>query len=99
MKSLGVNFSSCPIDTMALEQMILARNRIQHADDITSNTFTHLDADLCSLPQPIFVRETSFNWPEGRRVYIDELKFNDIASQVKSYCSWLETEAERIKNS
>lgn len=42
----GVDFTQCPVDVNVLEQMVLARNRTQHSDDITSNSVRHLRKDL-----------------------------------------------------
>ena len=99
MECLGVDFISCPADTYVLEQMILARNRVQHSDDITSNTVAHLDSELLRFQNPVFVRKPISAWPRGQRVYIDKSIFNDAISELEQFCSWLELEAIRIKKS
>lgn len=99
MERLGINLSSCPADTTILEQMILARNRVQHSDDITSNTVAHLDSELLRFQSPVFVRSLSPAWPRGQRIYINKSTFNDAISELEKFCSWLELEAIRIKRS
>ena len=54
----GVDFSQCPVDIDVLEQMVLARNRTQHSEDITSNSVTHLERDLKRFQSPVFVNSS-----------------------------------------
>ncbi|OCQ02082.1 hypothetical protein AKH15_07100 [Vibrio parahaemolyticus] len=90
----GVDFTECPIDIDVLEQLVLARNRTQHSEDITSNTVNHLKQDLDRFQSHVFVKSddvlneiTGFNWV---RVYVDEDNFNQAADSVENFCLWLE---------
>lgn len=101
MASCGVDFNSCDLDLDVLEQLVLARNRIQHADDITSNTVDHLPKELARFPSPTFVEpsylgstNTWFSYP---RVYIDQTKVDETASLIESFCEWLEAEFVRLE--
>lgn len=90
----GVDFTNCPIDVDVLEQMVLARNRTQHSEDITSNSVVHLKKDLKRFQSPVFVDASGIavtnNWFDWVRVYVDEAIFNDVAGTLQKFCSWLE---------
>lgn len=92
----GVDFTQCPIDVDVLEQMVLARNRTQHSDDITSNSVRHLRKDLNKFQSHVFVSPSdvaivnsgnTFSWV---RVYVDESTFNNVADTLEVFCTWLE---------
>jgi len=88
------DFSQCPIDVDVLEQMVLARNRTQHSEDIASNSVRHLRTDLNKFQSHVFVNPSEivmvnngFNWA---LVYVDESIFNNVADTLESFCTWLE---------
>lgn len=101
MTSYGVNFSTCPIQLTDLEQMILARNRVQHADDITRNIPNHLPQELEQFTSPIFVEtctiSSEMDWFTTPKVYVDERIIRDLTDSLESFCDWLEKESERIE--
>ncbi|HCM1473138.1 glutathione S-transferase C-terminal domain-containing protein [Vibrio parahaemolyticus] len=98
----GVDFSQCPVNVDVLEQMVLARNRTQHSEDITSNSVTHLERDLKRFPSPIFVNPSDIamtnNWFNWVRVYVDESIFNDVTDTVEDFCRWLEKQYVSLVN-
>lgn len=92
--SHGVDFTQCPIDVDVLEQLVLARNRTQHSEDITSNSVTHLKRDLDKFQSHVFVKaadvpkvNAGFNWV---RVHVDESNFNQVIDAIEVFCTWLE---------
>ncbi|WP_431786417.1 hypothetical protein [Vibrio harveyi] len=92
--SHGVDFAQCPIDVDVLEQLVLARNRTQHSEDITSNSVNHLKQDLDKFQSHVFVKPSDvprindrFNWV---RVHVDESNFSQAAESVEMFCKWLE---------
>lgn len=101
MGSCGVDFTSCDLDLDVLEQLVLARNRVQHADDITSNTVAHLPKELARFPSPVFVDSKdpslSKSWFGSPRVYVDRLKIDETAALIENFCEWLETEFVRLE--
>lgn len=101
MRNCGVDFATCNLDLDILEQLVLARNRVQHADDITSNTVTHLPKELARFPSPTFVEpsysSSSNTWFSYPRVYVDQHKVNETASLIEDLCEWLETEFVRLE--
>ena len=101
MRNCGVDFTTCKLDLDILEQLVLARNRVQHADNITSNTVTHLPKELARFPSPTFVdpsylgsTNTWFSYP---RVYVDQPKIDETASLIEGFCEWLEAEFVRLE--
>ena len=101
MRNCGVDFTTCNLDLDILEQLVLARNRVQHADDITSNTVAHLPKELNKFPSPVFVDpkdpSLSKSWFGFARVYVDRSKVDETAALIESFCEWLEAEFVRIK--
>jgi hypothetical protein len=52
---LDTDWSDCAVDRGLIEQIVLARNRGQHGEDLTSFTVTHDKATLEKHPRPFFV--------------------------------------------
>ncbi|MXR67074.1 hypothetical protein GNT65_00005 [Shewanella sp. JBTF-M18] len=100
MKNEGVDFSACPADLNAIEQLVLARNRTQHAEDITSNTISHRALELAKFPSPLFVdpqdQALSYNWFGQPRVYAGKHQIETISQEILDFCDWLEHEYRRI---
>lgn len=56
-QKFGIDFGSCPADLKLLEEIILARNVVQHPPSITSNWTRYSDDDLQKLRKPFFLNE------------------------------------------
>lgn len=56
-QKFGIDFGSCPADLKLLEEIILARNVVQHPPSITSNWTRYSDDDLQKLRTPFFINE------------------------------------------
>ncbi len=54
---LNADWGKCPVDFDILDQVILARNRGQHPDDITGMGVDHSGKDRQKYPMPFFVGE------------------------------------------
>lgn len=54
---LDTDWTDCAVDRGLIEQIVLARNRGQHGEDLTSFTVTHDTATLEKHPRPFFVGE------------------------------------------
>ncbi len=52
---LGMDWNACPADLAIIEQVVLARNRDQHPDSITTFRVTHGDHDRARHPRPFFL--------------------------------------------
>ncbi len=58
---LDTDWSDCPADRALIEQIVLARNRGQHGEDLTSFTVTHDKATIAKHPRPFFIDETEMS--------------------------------------
>ena len=58
---LDLPWSDCPADLEVIEQIILARNREQHPEEITTMRVKHGRTDLRKHPRPIFMSESDRN--------------------------------------
>lgn len=99
MISYGVDFDTCPIDLDNLEQMVLARNRVQHADNITSNIVNHDPKQLKQFPSPIFIdssNDIESDWFIAPKVYVNKDIVEGMIALLDSFSSWLESEHERL---
>lgn len=62
---LGTDWSDCPARFDVIEQVVLARNRAQHGDDILILKPSHDQKTLSKHPDPIFASETELRmWKE-----------------------------------
>ncbi|EOW9375184.1 hypothetical protein ACOBWO_003518, partial [Vibrio cholerae] len=100
MQDAGVDFSNCPADLEAIEQLVLARNRTQHVEDITSNTVSHMAKELARFPSPLFVDSEDLalkaNWFGQPKVYAGKHQITTISQEIVDFCEWLFFEYERI---
>jgi len=63
---LDTDWSDCPADFTIIEQVILARNRSQHGDDLRSIQVLHDEKTLVKHPRPFFVNEREReSWMKG----------------------------------
>ena len=100
MQSEGVEFSNCSADLEAIEQLVLARNRTQHAEDITSNNISHRTQELAKFQSPLFVDPQDLalkaNWFGQPRVYAGDHQINAISQEIVKFGEWLYLEYHRI---
>ena len=57
VERLGIDWSACPADLAIIEQVVLARNRDQHPESITTLRVTHTKHDQTRHPRPFFLNE------------------------------------------
>lgn len=97
----GIDWSHCPADLAIIEQVVLARNRDQHPESLTTGRVTHAEQDLRRFPRPFFMSEreavlfeegdepTLFMLPS---VHVSSDKLMTAIEQVERLCEWLEEE-------
>ncbi len=95
----GIDWSQCPADLASIDQVVLARNRDQHPEAITSMRVTHAEKDWQRFPRPFFMSEheaalfedcdepTLFMLPS---VHVSRDKLMMAIAQVECLCEWLE---------
>ncbi|RLA51131.1 MAG: hypothetical protein DRR42_11175 [Gammaproteobacteria bacterium] len=100
LKDVGLNLQECPADLELIEQVILARNRGQHAESLINLRTTHSENDLKKYPSPYFVSETDKriidfddgdqSWWLTPHIFVDQEKLVQVTSEVEKMCVWLE---------
>jgi hypothetical protein len=103
---IGISFEDCPADLKFLEEVILARNRIQHPDSIWGQRTRYSTKDLEKLTHhPFFVDEgdrhlltevdeSNIPWLMPPTLHVTEEKLIAAIEEVEKFSEWLE---ERIK--
>ena len=95
----GIDWSQCPADLEIIEQVVLARNRDQHPQSITSVRVTHAEKDRQRFPRPFFMNEReAVLFEEGDEpmlfmlpaVHVSSDKLMTAIEQVERLCEWLE---------
>ncbi|MDB0507743.1 hypothetical protein LBW60_01495 [Ralstonia solanacearum] len=61
----GILWDSCPVNRALIEQIVLARNRDQHPDNITAFYSHHSEDDMRKHPQMFFVSESETEMLRG----------------------------------
>jgi hypothetical protein len=100
---LQLPLSQCGADLDIVEQITLARNRVQHPEKLAKIVVDHSRSDLKRFPKPFFANETELKMaihdPNGSGIWwlrpsIKSTKEKIFAAidQVEVLCSWLEEE-------
>lgn len=97
----GVNFEKAPADLAMLEEIVLARNRIQHSDDLMTPRTSYSQTDIRKLPRAFFVNDTELSllsdvegaeisWLFPPYVHITEEKLMSATKEVEKFSAWLD---------
>ncbi len=106
---LELPLEKCPADLSLIEQITLARNRVQHPEEITALHVNHSSADLERFPNPFFAKEreleiasniegTNIDWWIKPSIATTQEKIYEAIEQVEKLCSWLEAEYWRAQD-
>jgi len=108
LQDVGVVLESCPADLELIEQTVLARNLVQHPDDLTQMEVHHSEKDLKRYPNPVFLSKQEAKMLEESsdlfspwmtpKVSIDEAKLQEAVRHIESLCSWLEAQYWSARN-
>ncbi len=101
-RHLRIRFEDSPANLAVLEEVVLARNRIQHPDSITTDSSHYSDDDLRKLTHPFFVDDNEVSLfsegEEGERAWlmppairVTSEKFFTALSEVERFADWLES--------
>lgn len=101
LRNFGVRFEDGPIEVALLEEIVLARNNIQHPETITSNRSHYTDSDLEKLSHPFFVDdrekpllaevgESQSSWLMPPTIHVSSAKLLEVISAVECFAEWLE---------
>jgi len=97
-----IRFEDGPINLAVLEELILARNRIQHPESIVMDSAYYSKDDLKKLSRPFFVDERYLTLlsdeDEGERawllpptIHVSSEKLQVAITEVERFAGWLET--------
>lgn len=98
-------FEDGPANLKILEEIVLARNRIEHPMSITCSRSRYADSDLKKLRHPFFVDEQEFalladadgvekSWFISPTLHVTEEQLLAAVSEVESFTAWFENEIE-----
>ncbi|MFO1275740.1 MAG: hypothetical protein U1F21_06910 [Sphaerotilus natans] len=101
-RNFRINFDDSPSKLRVLEEIALARNRIQHPDSITTDSSHYSESDLSKLPHPLFVDENDASllsesehgihaWLMAPRIIVTAEKMSTALSEVETFAEWLES--------
>jgi hypothetical protein len=100
--TLGVDWGNAPADLTLLEQIVLARNTVQHPDRLTSLRVRQSEHDAKRYPRGFFVDEDELkmfgefpslgDFFRPWRLDITEDKLWAAVEEVEKFCVWLEQE-------
>lgn len=100
---LGVCFKDCPVNLAVIEEVVLARNRVQHPDFIVGQRVQYSASDLRKLVYPFFINdrergvledvdETEITWLMPPTLHINAEKLATAIEQIERFVNWLENE-------
>jgi len=97
-----IRFEDSPVDLAILEEIVLARNRIQHPESITTDSTYYSNSDLNKLPHPFFIdgNDDSFfgdieaserAWLMAPPIRVTSEKLFTALSEVEKFAEWMAT--------
>lgn len=100
-KNFQVKFEDSGCNLQLLEELVLARNRVQHPESITSRSTSYSNDDLKKLPSPFFVSEWEVelmtgadegeqSWLVPPTITVTEEKLQAALAEVRRFSEWLE---------
>lgn len=102
---LGVAFEDGPADLLVLEEIVLARNRIEHPYSITDQKAQYSMSDIEKLRDPLLVDKTELallNLEEGEpqwfmppTVHVTEAQLLAALAEVEKFARWFDAEIAR----
>jgi hypothetical protein len=101
----GIDFGDGPCDLKLIEEVVLARNRAQHPDNLVTTLPTYTEGDLKKLPRALFIdpgREIYQDLEDGERewlmpptLHVSSEKLSGAISEVERFIEWLDPQIER----
>lgn len=97
-----IPFEKCPADLALLEELVLARNRVQHPDSIVFQRPEYSEADLAKLRRPFFIDETESlglvgtneeeqRWLMPPMLHVTAAKLETALAELEHFAEWLES--------
>ena len=103
LNELELPVSRCGANLDVVEQITLARNRVQHPKELAQLGVDHSESDLKRFPRPFFAHEPELEmasrdgdgsaaWWLSPSVEASQEKIFEVINQVEMLCTWLEQE-------
>ncbi len=98
-RMLGAPHGQCPADLELLEQVTLARNAVQHPEDLTGPLPKHRKADLGRYPRPFFMNDLESVYLEGDlgevpflvpHIRVSREKLHRAIEEAGEFAAWLD---------
>ena len=101
-RNFGVIFDSSPCNLALLEELVLARNQVQHPDEITSHHAYYSKDDLRKVSSPFFVGDRELellasidqsesSWLLPPTIHVTAEKLAAALSEIRAFVAWLES--------
>ena len=101
-RHIRIKFETGPANLAVLEELVLARNQIQHPTSIETGSSHYSADDLRKIPHPFFVDEREMElfsasdqgiraWLLPPSIRVTPGKLAAALSEVEQFCEWLET--------
>jgi len=99
----SIRFEEAPVDLTILQELALARNRIQHPEDIFTHKHRYSHDDIGKLRHPYFVDpreetvykdidESNKGWLFPPTLHVTGEKLFSVIVEVEKFVDWLEKE-------
>lgn len=105
LKVHSIDFNDGPCDLKLIEEIVLARNRVQHPDNLIMTLPTYSDSDLKKLPSARFIdtrREicrglegSEREWLMPPILHVSEEKLSEAISEVERFVAWIDPQIEQ----
>jgi hypothetical protein len=100
-RHFNVSFERSTCDLKLLEELVLARNRVQHPESITIHSSQYSQDDLKNIPSPFFIDERDSellskmgegeqSWLLPPSIHVTQEKLMAAISEVAHFAEWLE---------
>jgi hypothetical protein len=102
---LKTHWVDCSFDDTLLNEIIVARNSIQHNDNLHTFLVQHTKHTLQKTPQPFFAKESQLQAFDNLRSYstvfrphivVDRDKLNAAISALEGLADWIDTRSDKI---
>lgn len=107
--AIGVSWEQSPTNLALLEEMALARNRVQHPKDLHTVRVQHSRHDYEKLGRCLFftdqygknvvedLGEGEFSWIMGPMVKVSSDQLMKALSAVEAFCEWLDRKIQEVR--
>ena len=100
-REFTVSFEGSPCNLNLLEELALARNRVQHPESITEQSSHYSADDLKKMPSPFFIddrdrgllagmEEGERSWLMPPTIHVTQDKLKAAISEITRFAEWLE---------